>query len=70
MLKSIKNPVSEKMGQSAFYVMNARKSVQPKRCIRAYLNRENNVHHKLAILEEQIHIEREGTIAVSYTHLR
>ena len=62
MLKSIKNPVSEKMGQSAFYVMNARKSVQPKRCIRAYLNREN----KLAILEEQIHIEREGTI--EYVH--
>ena len=54
------------MGQRAFYVMNARKSVQPKHCIRAYLNRENNVHHKLAILEEQIHIEREGTI--EYVH--
>ena len=35
-------------------------------CSRAYLNRENNVHHKLAILEEQIHIEREGTI--EYVH--
>ena len=66
MLKSTKNPVSEKMGQSAFYVMNARNSVQPKHCIRACLNRENNVHHKLAILEEQIHIEREGTI--EYVH--
>lgn len=66
MLKSTKNPVSEKMGQSAFYVMNARKSVQPKHCIRAHLNRENNVYHKLAILEEQIHIEREGII--EYVH--
>ena len=54
------------MGQSAFYVMNARKSVQPKHCIRAHLNRENNVHHKLAILEEQIHIERECII--EYVH--
>ena len=33
---------------------------------RAHLNRENNVYHKLAILEEQIHIEREGTI--EYVH--
>ena len=66
MLKLTKNPVSEKMGQSAFYVTNARKSVQPKRCIRACLNRENNVHHKLAILEEQTHIERESII--EYVH--
>ena len=50
------------MGQSAFYVMNARKSVQPKHCIRAHFN----VHHKVAILEEQIHIEREGII--EYVH--